>query len=182
MKKLLLATVLLIATSNLIAQNISTFHRMLILNEQNELMVIKIKEYDVWVTPGLYQNDHLTIKEGLDSIASTYGLTLSNPELRGIFTLRSEVGDKKSLSTRNMFVLQTNERETKSPDLITEVKWLRIDEATQLLSFPHISSMAKHVIDNPGQVWAGTLLQQRENNLPTAEVIEDFYAISPSSN
>lgn len=34
---------------------IAIFHRLLILNSQNELMVVNIENTDFWVTPGLYQ-------------------------------------------------------------------------------------------------------------------------------
>ena len=36
------------------------FHRLLILNSQNELMVVNIENTDFWVTPGLYQTKKTT--------------------------------------------------------------------------------------------------------------------------
>ena len=52
---------------------VSTFHRLIINNSENEIMMVKIKNKDVWVTPGFYQDSVQFIKEGLHEIASTYG-------------------------------------------------------------------------------------------------------------
>ena len=55
---------------------------MLVLNKDKKLLVVKLKNHDLWVTPGLYQNSSQTIKQGIDSIASTYGIKISDMQLR----------------------------------------------------------------------------------------------------
>ncbi|PHV04072.1 hypothetical protein CSQ96_27910 [Janthinobacterium sp. BJB412] len=64
------------------APKTSTFHRLLLLNEKNELMVVKIKNSNRWVTPGWYQDDRLTIAQGLDELAAGYGVKIATPKLR----------------------------------------------------------------------------------------------------
>ncbi len=75
----------------------------IIYNAENELMLVKIKDTDVWVTPGFYQDSTQFIKEGLHDIASTYGLKISNPELSGVFSIRREVEGGKEMLLRNIY-------------------------------------------------------------------------------
>ena len=53
-------------------------------------MIVKIKNSDIWVTPGFYQDSVQFIKEGLIDIALTYGITVSPPQLKGIFSMRHD--------------------------------------------------------------------------------------------
>jgi hypothetical protein len=159
------------------SENVSIFNRLLILNAENELLVVKISNTDFWVTPGLYQNSHQSINVGLDSIAATYGVTLSNTELRGIFTLKRELNGKKSTSLRNVFVAQgikTNEN-LLIPKGIEKVKWLSIEEALAQMTFPHTNFMIEKIVQNPEVVWGGTLLQFKEGNEFKSKVLEEFH-------
>ena len=98
---------LLLATSQLgFAQkngNVSIFHRLIISNSNNEIMMVKIKNTDVWVTPGFYQDSVQFIKEGLHDIAATYGMKISNPKLKGAFSMRREIGEKREMLLRNIY-------------------------------------------------------------------------------
>lgn len=177
MKKLIFAFLCLIVNSAFAqsTSKITTFHRMLIVNENDEIMIIKIKDVDFWVTPGLYQNDHLTIKQGLDSIASTYGLQLSEPKLRAIFTLKSERNGKPSLSTRNVFIMRTKNPETKKPDLIEEIKWLKLNDALAQLTFPHIAMMTESIFAKPDQILGGTISNWKDGDAFKAKWIEPAF-------
>jgi hypothetical protein len=50
-------------------------------------MVVQIENTDLWVTPGLYQKDQLSIKAGIDEMASIYGNEIETLELKGVFIL-----------------------------------------------------------------------------------------------
>ncbi len=62
------------------------FHRLLIFNSENQLMVVKIKNTNFWVTPGLYSKDKKLTNENLYKLATEYGLKVTKPSLKGIFT------------------------------------------------------------------------------------------------
>lgn len=157
--------------------DISTFHRLLILNSNNELMVVKIQDANFWVTPGFYQNSNQTIKQGLDSIASTYGLKTESPQLKGIFLLQREVNGMESTSVRNIYIMKVKERQLKKPTGISEIKWLSPTKAIEIISFPHINAMIEQIVKYPNQVWGGTLLQYKQNDTWKAKVIEAFYPL-----
>ena len=105
MKKIILILFIAFTTISVNAQEskVTTFHRMLILNKENKLMVVKIKNKDFWVTPGLYQNSKQTIKQGIDSVASTYGIKVYNLKLRGVYGLKNST--QNYFSTRNVFAM-----------------------------------------------------------------------------
>ncbi len=150
--------------------DISTFHRMLILNQKNEILVVKFKNKNLWVTPGVYQNNSQTIKQGLDSIASTYGIEISSFELRGIYGLKST--SKKEFFIRNMFVLKTTNRITKMPGNIDKVEWISIKELASIISFPHISVFISDVFKFPNAIRTGTI---ERINRTEFKIIEPFY-------
>ena len=84
-------------------QDISVFHRLVIYNADNNIMLVKIKDKDVWVTPGFYQDSIQFPREGLHDIAATYGMTISSPELKGTFSMRLEAGEMRDMRVRNIY-------------------------------------------------------------------------------
>ncbi|MBC6999955.1 hypothetical protein [Cytophaga sp. FL35] len=157
--------------------NIPIFHRLLLLNAQNELMVVKIENTDFWVTPGLYQSKEQTIKNGLDSIASTYGLKLKEIHLKGTFMLKRELNGASSTSLRNVYTAKVQKGMAKKHEGISEIKWLSVDEVMKTITFPHINLMVKQIMSKPNDIWGGTLLQFKENDLWRAKVLEEFYRL-----
>ena len=138
-------------------------------------MVVKIENTDFWVTPGLYQNNRQFIKQGLDSIANSYGIKISTPELKGVFTLKREVNQKSSISIRNVFRVELISGTLKNPVGVEEIKWLSIDEALKQITFPHINHMIKQVVQNPEILWGGSILQYKEGDKFKSKILEEFY-------
>jgi hypothetical protein len=162
---------------NLKAQEpkITTFHRMLILNENGKMLVVKIKNKDIWVTPGLYQNTTQSIKQGLDSTAKTYGLNIVDVKLRGIYGLKKP--SQNYYSTRNIFVMKTNSTHTKLPEILDNAKWLPIDEVLKLINIPHINIFIKDVFKFPNKLRFGTVESQKIDGKMVPEIIEEFYSL-----
>lgn len=176
----LITIILLVAFHSVHAQvekDIPIFHRLLVFNAQNELLVVKIENTDLWVTPGLYLTKEQTIKEGLDSIASTYGLVLKEHKLKGTFILKRQVNGENSTSLRNVFTARIKSGSTKKPEGIEEVKWLSGSEALEIISFPHINAMIKQIVSHPDEIWGGTLLQYKENDTWNTKIVEQFYTL-----
>lgn len=156
----------------------SEFHRLLIFNEKEELMLVKIKDTDFWVTPGLYNPPKDTTMKELHQLASEYGLDIPSPELRGIFLLKSDQGD----SNRYFYNVNVAEKESKQPDNISQVKWLSLEEATTTINIPHIVILLKQVMAKPEQVWGATLVRYQDGKKRKAKLIKDFHPIEGSHN
>lgn len=174
MKKILLLIGMLFSQA-LFAQELpktSTFHRLLFLNEKNELMVVKIKNSNRWVTPGWYQDERLTIAQGLDTLAASYGVKITAPVLRGVFTLQGS-----QVSTRLVYTTKIKSGELKMPDLIEEIRWLPTQQAVETITFPHIRTQITQLSKHPDVVWGGTQTMYQENGVYGSKVVEDFYPL-----
>ncbi|NER16601.1 NUDIX hydrolase [Spongiivirga citrea] len=165
-------------TSAQSVNEIQIFNRLIFQNSNNEILVVKIKNTDFWVTPGLYQNSEQTMRQGLDSIAMTYGIKIKELKLNGIFTLNRELNNKKSTSIRNIFTATYPGGKLKTPEIIEKTKWVEIDEALTIISFPHINLMLDKVMKEDNKVWGGSLLQFRDNGSWKSKITEEFYELS----
>lgn len=154
----------------------STFHRLLVFNDKNELMVVKVKNSNRWVTPGWYQDNRLAIKDGLDELAGSYGLTVSTPTLRGVFTLRTDQNDE--ISTRLVYSTRIESGQAKAPEIIEEIRWLGTNEAMELITFPHINAQIDQLTRFPNTIWGGTQLMYQEDGAYKSKTIEAFYPLA----
>ncbi len=159
------------------ADNVSSFHRILLLNDRQELMMVRIEGRDFWVTPGWYQDSSLSAKQGLEKLVSSHGLAMTAPELRGSFTLRTE--GKDGLSVRHFHVAYLTGGTEKLPEGIAEIKWLPFEQALEIMTFDHISMLARQVVENPGAVWGGSVERYGEDFARQARVTEEFYPLYP---
>ena len=179
MKKVIVVILIILfqSVNAQVEKDISIFHRLLLLNSQNELMVVKIENTDFWVTPGLYQTKKQTLKTGLDSIAATYGIEIKQLKLNGTFLLKRELNGKTTTSLRNVYTAKIKNSNIKKPDGIEEIQWLPMKDALEKITFPHINLMIKQLMTAPDKVWGGTLLQYKENDTWKTKIIEEFYTL-----
>lgn len=154
----------------------SIFHRMLIQNKNNEILVVKLKNKNFWVTPGLYHNGRQTVQQGIDSIAKTYGITVEKIKLQAKYGL--QIPGKKSFSTRNMYTMRTTSNVTQLPKIIGQYKWLSIDEAVQTINIPHINDFIKDVFSHPDKIRGGIAEMTTKNDDRYSKIVQDFYTIS----
>lgn len=177
MRSILILFFIALVGLNLKAQEpkITTFHRMLILNEEGKMLVVKIKNKDIWVTPGLYQNTTQSPKQGMDSIAKTYGLKIVDIKLRGIFGLKKP--SENYYSTRNIFVMTTNASNTKLPKILDDAKWVSIDEAIKLITIPHITIFIKDVFKFPKKLRSGTVAIIEVDGSKVPKIEKEFYSL-----
>lgn len=168
----------LLVSSPLFAQqtaNTSTFHRLLIFNEKSELMLVRIKDSDRWVTPGWYQDEKLTIRQGLEQLAESYGVKISSPVLKGVFTLKD--GQSRVISTRLIYSTKITSGKLEAPALIGEIKWLPVQEAAEVITYPHISAQFMQITKHPNTVWGGTQYMHRDGNTNKSEIVDVFYPL-----
>jgi hypothetical protein len=175
MKKYILVIICILSSSSFAqtTQKASDFHRLLIFNKDSDLLVVKIKDTDFWVTPGLYGlTDQLT-EQNLFNLATEYNLRITKPDLRGVFVLKNN--QTKAVLPRYFYTANVVAGEIKIPDNIEEIKWLQIDKAMQVITFPHINILVKQIIEHPETIWAGTILRYQQDNQLKAKMLESFY-------
>ena len=163
------------------SSNVSIFHRLIVYNAENEIMLVKIKDTDIWVTPGFYQDSVQFIKKGLHDLANTYGMEISTPQLKGTFSMRRENGDKKEMLVRNIYHSNYLDGKVHFPENqsfeIGEIKWLQMQEANSVISFESMRMFIKQTDDYPNEVWGGSINVIREDNNWRYETAEDFYPL-----
>jgi hypothetical protein len=177
LKKLLLLIMLI--SQSIFAQELakpSTFHRLLVFNDNNELLVVKVKNSDRWVTPGWYQDHNLTIQAGLDELAASYGLKITTPTLRGVFTLKTTQNNE--LSTRLVYTTKMKSGELKAPEMIEEIRWLSPKDAMKLITFAHINVQIDQLMKFPGTLWGGSQQMYQQDGVYKAKFIEPFYPLT----
>jgi len=175
MKTLLSLLMILFSFPSFAKDDISTFHRLLILNDKNQLLMAKIVGKDFWVTPGWYQDSSQTIPEGLNQLALNFGLKTSTPKLKGVFTLRNQ--ENKIFSIRNFYIVKAESGKLKATDMIEEVQWLSIDKAMDKLTFPHIRILSQQIFKHPNQVWGGSIKRFKSGEEFKATLESDFYPL-----
>lgn len=154
----------------------STFHRLLVFNEKGELMLVRFADSGRWVTPGWYQDDESSIRQGLAGLAASHGITITDPQLRGVFSLRIESDD--TISTRLVHSAMMRSGSTELPPGIDRIEWLPVKAALDRISFPHISEQIAQVTRHPDVVWGGTQLRYQEDGEPRSRIVEAFHPLA----
>ncbi|MFK8061441.1 MAG: type 1 glutamine amidotransferase domain-containing protein [Polaribacter sp.] len=156
----------------------TTVITLIILNDNNEVLIKKATIG--WITIGTFYEQRQTINEAINSLSNKYGVSISKPELKGVFTYK--FGFNNSLSVRQFYVAKSTTNDLPKNKNV-EFHWVSKDEAIEKFSstVSSLGEMVKQVLDYPKVVWGGAFLINKENNKTTSEQIEDFYPISNPS-
>lgn len=172
--------IIMVAAQTVFSQesnNVSIFHRLLIYNSDQEVMIVQFKDTDIWVTPGFYQDSVQFIQEGLHKVAAEYGIRVTDPELKGVFSMRREFTDRTEMSVRNIYRSDYIDGTLKIPEFLGDVKWVSVDEALQSISYKSIILFLKQTNDYPDAVWGGSVNIIRKDNKREYQVMEEFYPL-----
>ena len=187
MKKIIIL-LLVIASQSSFAQGnkkVSIFHRLIIYNTDNEIMLVKIKDTDVWVTPGFYQDTIQSIRKGLNDVAATYGMKISSPELKGVFSMRRDIAERKEMLIRNIYTCKYLEGKIHFPEhqpfSIGEIKWLPMKEALQTLTHKSVQIFLKQTHNNPAIISGGAIVVYKESKEWKVKIVEEFYPLFSST-
>lgn len=184
MKKVFLLFIIVLISNSLLGQakknsdqntNVVT---LIILNDNGEVL---IKRATIgWITIGTFYEQRQTLNEVIDSLSNKYGVSISKPELKGVFTYK--FGFNNSLSIRQFYVAKSTTNDLPKNKNV-EFHWAPKDEAIEKFSVtvPCLGQMVEQILDYPQVVWGGSFLINRENEKRTSEQIEDFYPISDPS-
>lgn len=184
MKKAVILLILLLISNSIIGQSVekadpnSTVIRLTILNEKGEIL---IKNSTIgWLTISATFKERQTINEVIDSLSNRYGVSITKPNLKGVFTYK--YGFKSSAYITQLYVAKSTTNDLPANKNV-EFRWTPKNEAIEKLkeTIPSLGQMIKQVLDYPDVVWGGSFLINRENNEVSSSQTEDFYPISDPS-
>jgi hypothetical protein len=154
-----------------------TIQRLIVYNDKKEILMEK--NWSGWQTPALRSNQNQSLKEGIDSMAKTIGISIDPIKLSGIFTYKYEgLPDHKEVSYRTHYSAKY-----KSGELIQtkdkEYKWIPIKEAIDKIGMEALKSETNQIVTNPKTIWGGSfLLTYKDGKLQTLNLVEPFYPLS----
>jgi hypothetical protein len=156
-----------------------TIQRLIIYNNNGEVLLEKHK--NGWMTPALRHSSRTTIKEGLENLASEFGLTISPPKLAGNFMFISEY--KPTSSFRQHYTAKLVDGDLTLPEEKLDAGWFSPHDAVELMSLPDaklvgaVGEMTEQVLNYPEIIWGGTFTLWKENDVTVYQVSEHFYPI-----
>lgn len=156
-----------------------TIQRLIVYNQNGEILLEKHK--NGWMTPALRHSSKATIKEGLEDLASEFGLTISPPKLAGNFMFISEY--KPQSSFRQHYTAKLAGGELAIPVGKLDVGWFSPHDAIELMSLPDaklvgaVGEMTEQVLNYPHIIWGGTFTLWKENDVTVYKANEHFYPI-----
>lgn len=193
MKSILIASLLLLSAQIVSAQDTTkiapptevikkidnyTIQRLIIVNGNEEILMLKNKFG--WHTPALRSNDNQSIKESLDSLASTMGFTIHSLKLAGLYTYKFEgLPDHKQVSFRSHYtakfktgnLIQPNEGDN-------EYHWMPVEEALEKITFASLKLETTQILKNPKCIWGGSfLIIWKDDKFIESKVLEEPYSL-----
>ena len=147
--------------------------RLIILNDADEILMVE--DGSVWFMPSNIYKNRAFIKEDLKSLADTYGIQLTNLELRGQFSFKY---DYESYATiRNYYVAQYAGGDLRVPEGLDAVQWIPVQDAIEKTTVTAIKQISRQIIDNPDTVWGGSFLISEDGESHPTMLVEGFYPL-----
>ncbi|WP_247666417.1 nuclear transport factor 2 family protein [Aquimarina sp. MMG015] len=184
MKNYILVVVMLLtiqcinAQSNIDKDVNTSAINLVIVNDNGDILLKKATIG--WITIGAFYEKRHTINEVIDSISNKYGVSITKPNLKGVFTYKFDFNN--AVSIRQVYVAKSTTNDLPTNKNV-EFRWAPKDEAIEKFksTIPSLGEMIAQIIDYPQVVWGGSFLIKKENNKKTSMITEDFYPISDAS-
>ena len=183
MKKVIFISFVLLLGVRSIAQEVTndsyTIQRLIIYNEEGKILLEKHK--NGWMTPALRHNTKVTTNEGLNNLATEFGLKISPPKLAGVFMFIAEY--KPQSSFRQHYVTSVVEGDLILPEGKLDAQWFLPHKAIEMMSLPDtklifcVRDMTEHILKYPDVIWGGSFSLWKEDDLTQYKTIENFYPI-----
>lgn len=180
MKKVVILFIVALISNSLLGQSANnpepnkTVVRLTILNENGDLLM---KKSDFgWMTIATFHTERQNINEVIDSLSAKYKITITKPNLSGVFTYKYTF--KASSDIRQVYVAKYIKGDLESVD--DNLSWLPKEEAIAKLksTVPSLGEMTEQILDFPNVVWGGSFLLDRDENWKlSSKMTEDFHPI-----
>lgn len=126
-----------------------TIQYLIVLNEKGEMLLQKNKSG--WHTLALRSNENQSIKEALDSLANSIGLTIHSLKLAALYTYKFEgLPDHKAVSFRTHYTakLKTGKLIQSFPS-DRELHWVPVKEALEKITFESLKLETSQILKRP---------------------------------
>lgn len=150
-----------------------TVKRLLIFNNQKE--VLMVKEADHWYSPSMLYNDRQFVKEGLDSLANTFGIQIQSPKLRAYLSYKYEYHPYSTL--RAYYMADYANGAVKTPPKMQDAKWMPIAEAIEKTPVQSMKDITTQIMEYPDTLWGGSYEVFRIGEEHQARMVEEFYPL-----
>ena len=156
-----------------------TVQYLVIFNEEGEILLQKNEAG--WHTIAMRSNENQSIKEAMDSLANSFGLTIHSLKLAALYTYKFEgLPDHKQVSFRTHFTAklkQGNLIQPPTPD--KTYHWVSVKDAMEKLTFESLKSETIQILKYPSQVWGGSfLIIWKDGEFIGSKVLEAPYPLS----
>lgn len=151
---------------------------LIILNENGEVLLQKNRAG--WHTLGVRSNENQSVREALDSLANSIGLTIQSVKLAGLYTYKFEgLPDHKEVSFRTHFTAKFKSGKLIQPnDVDREYRWTSIKEAMEKITFESLRLETSQILKNPETIWGGSfLIIWKDDKFIGSRVLEEPYSL-----
>ncbi len=156
-----------------------TVQYLIILNDKGEILLQKNPAG--WHTLALRSNESRSIKEAMDSLAHSIGLTIHSLKLAGLYTYKFEgLPDHKESSFRMHFTAKVKNGQLIQPaEPDRTYQWIPIKEAIEKLTFESLRLETSQILQYPRKIWGGTfLIIWKDDKFIGSKVIEEPYPLN----
>lgn len=155
-----------------------TVLRIIIINSENQILMSNDRGY--WGMPWVNLTKRQFVNEAIDSMATAYGIKISDAELRGQFAFKYDY--KSNVTYRNFYVARYESGTIKIPQNTIETKfekveWVSLPEAIERNDNDGIRDITKKILDNPNVVWGASFMVSRTDGDHPTKIVEDFYPL-----
>ena len=156
-----------------------TVQYLIILNEKGEVLLQRNKLG--WHTLALRSNENQSVKEALDSLASSIGLIIHTVKLAGLYTYKFEgLADHMEVSFRTHFTARLKSGKLIQPnDVDREYRWTSTKEAMEKITFESLKLETSQILKSPKTIWGGSfLIIWKDDKFIGSRVLEEPYSLS----
>lgn len=156
-----------------------TVQYLIIFNDKGEVLLQKNKAG--WHTLAMRSNKSQSVKEAMDSLANSVGLTINSLRLAGLYVYKFEgLPDHNEASFRTHFTARLEEGELTQPnDPDREYRWMSRNEAVEKITFESLKLETSQILNGPEKVWGGTfLILWKDGQFLGSRVLEKPYTLS----
>jgi len=157
-----------------------TLQRLIVINDAGEILMEQGeippgKEKPSWFPLSLYSNKRQSITEAMDSLALSYGIKISTPQLRAYTTYKFAYHNQ--VSFRSYYVAKHDGGTVLPSKDGSVMKWLPVEEALSHIPVEAIRLITKQVLEHPLTLWGGSFLISENGELHETLVLEEFYPL-----
>lgn len=160
-----------------------TVYRLIVFNEKDEILMLKNKAG--WHTPALRSNESLSIKEAMNGLANSLGLTIDPPKLAAVYTYKFEgLPGHRQVSFRTHFTARLKggkllQPSSSSGETDGEYFWMSVKDAMGKITFDSLKLETKQILENPKKIWGGSfLIIWKDDVYIGSKILEEPYPLS----